>query len=334
MGSIIMPASVFATSLSEDAGERSGFALSRQQLIEHLREDHPFRTVLAKDDDILRIRSEEYADVVGDLLHALGAADQPGMPSLGQRLIKRLGPEWRSQVSISALLEIEAVANYHLRQRNRTGMLDRDALNTDIPTAIGDRRIAIMEALYDVMPIHLAQTPFFTRDWHAEDPVPLNSLFESERLPVAGSGFFDQRFVNYLSRRPELLQEINWRQFEGLSAEWLARSGYVVKIGPGRNDDSVDVRAWNPSAEPGTPPVLIVQCKREKRKIGKVVVKALWADIQDERASAGLIVTSNDISPGAAKVVEARAYPITIANRKQVLQWLTAMQKPAAGAVL
>jgi restriction system protein len=335
MAHIIMVASAFAASLSEDAGERSGLALSRQQLVEHLREDNPFRIAFARDDDLLRIGSEEYADAVGDLLHALGATDQPGMPTLGQRLIRRLGPDWRSRVGVMELLEVEAVANHYLRRRNETGTLDRDALDADVENTIGGRRVTIMDDLLDVMSVHLAQSPFFTRRVErAEDPVALTSLFESERLPMAGSGFFDQRFVNYLSGRPELLQEINWRQFEGLAAEWLARSGYDVELGPGRDDGSVDVRAWNAGVKPGTPPVLIVQCKREKRKIDKVVVKALWADVHAERADAGLIVTTNDISPGAAKVVEARAYPVTVANRDEVLRWLAAMRKPAAGLVL
>jgi len=153
-----------------------------------------------------------------------------------------------------------------------------DALDGDLENAIGWRRNAIMEDLLCVMSVQLAQSPFFTRVERAEDPVALTSLFESEHLPMAGSGFFDQRFVNYLSGRPELLQEINWRQFEGLTAEWLARSGYDVELGPGRDDGSVDVRAWNADAKPDTPPVLIVQCKREKRKIGKVVVKDRIAD--------------------------------------------------------
>jgi restriction system protein len=334
MGHIIMAASAFAVSLSEDTGERSGLALSRQQLVEHLREDHPFRIALARDDDVLRIGSEEYADAVGDLLHALGAADQPGMPTLGQRLIGRLGPDWRSRLDIEAILEVEAIGNYYLQRRNETGTLDRDALDADVENAIGERRAAIMENLLDVMSIHLAQSPFFTRVERAEDPVALTSLFESERLPIAGSGFFDQRFVNYLSGRPDLLKEINWRQFEGLAAELLMRSGYDVELGPGRDDGGVDIRAWNAGVKPDNPPVLIVQCKRERRKIGKVVVKALWADVCAERADAGLIVTANDISPGAAKVVEARAYPVTVANHSQVLRWLVAMRKPAAGVVL
>src|ERR1700688_1831918 len=106
MGRVIMAASALAVSLSEDAGERSGLALSRHQLVEHLRKDHPFRIALARDDYVVRVGSEEYADAVGDLLHALGAADQPSMPTLGQRLIRRLGEDWRSRVDVMAMLEV------------------------------------------------------------------------------------------------------------------------------------------------------------------------------------------------------------------------------------
>jgi restriction system protein len=329
-----MVASAFAASLSEDAGERSGLALSKDQLVEHLREDHPFRIMLTGEERIQRVESEEYADTVGDLLYALGAADEPGMPTLGQRLIRNLGPDWRALVDIEGVLQVEAVANHHLRRRSETGTLDRTALDADIEQAVGVYRAAILEHLLDAMSVHLARSPFFTREKRAEDPVALTSLFESERLPVVGSDFFDQRFVNYLSSRPELLKEINWRQFEGLTAEWLARNGYKVELGSGRDDGGVDVRAWNAGAKASAPPVMIVQCKREKRKIGKVVVKALWADVHAERAESGLIVTTNDISPGAARVVEARAYPITVANRDEVKRWLQAMRKPGAGEVL
>ena len=334
MGHIRTTASALAVSLSEDVGERSGLALNTYQLQEHLREHHPFRILLSNDNELLRVSSEDYADAVGDLLHVLGAAAQPGTPTLGERLIDKLSPDWMSKIDIMTILEIEAVANHHLRQRNKTGKLDRDALDSDLDNILGARRTAIMDSLLDAMSIHLALAPFFTRTEHAEEPLALTALFESEHLPVTKAGFIDQRFVNYLAARPQALGDMNWRQFESLTAEWLVRSGYEVEIGPGRDDGGVDVRAWNANAQPGVPPVLIVQCKREKREVGKTVVKALWADMQAENADAGLIVTTSDISPGAAKVIEARAYPVTVANRKEVLHWLTAMRKPGAGVIL
>jgi restriction system protein len=76
-----------------------------------------------------------------------------------------------------------------------------------------------------------------------------------------------------------------------------------------------------------------VQCKRQKRKVERVVVKALYADVLEERAGAGLVVTTSEISLGAASDIRARAYPITTANSKQVQNWIQAMRKPNAGIV-
>jgi restriction system protein len=53
-----------------------------------------------------------------------------------------------------------------------------------------------------------------------------------------------------------------------------------------------------------------------------------------EKASSGLVVTTSDLSRGAAEVVTARAYPVTVANGAQVKNWLSAMRKPQAGIVI
>lgn len=39
----------------------------------------------------MRVASEHYADTVGDLLFALGAVEEPGMPTITQRMAKFLG---------------------------------------------------------------------------------------------------------------------------------------------------------------------------------------------------------------------------------------------------
>jgi restriction system protein len=67
--------------------------------------------------------------------------------------------------------------------------------------------------------------------------------------------------------------------------------------------------------------------------VGRVIVKALYADLLHERAGTGLIVTTSDISPGAESDVRARAYPINTADRQQVLNWIQEMRKPNAGIV-
>ena len=68
--------------------------------------------------------------------------------------------------------------------------------------------------------------------------------------------------------------------------------------------------------------------------MGKLVVKALWADIQAEKANSGLIVTTSSLSPGARSTATARAYPIYEANRATLAKWITSMRTPDMGVFL
>ncbi|MBV7518926.1 restriction endonuclease [Ensifer sp. ENS12] len=330
MGHIIMPSFAFRSALSEDAGSRSGFALTEAEMLAHLPKGHHLREGL-EGDVAMRVGSDDYADTVGDLLHALGAVDQPGTPTLGIRLLQLLGRDWREFATLDEMMEIEAVGSHYLRLRN-TNNADQAAVLAELKTMVAGKP-GVWDALREAMTYHLAFSPYFTRSLTQPDPIALDALFASEKLPAEPECYFDQRFINYLANQPERLKDIHWRQFEGLTAEWFQRAGYSVELGPGRNDGSIDVRLWNADAAPGTPPAVIVQCKRQTRKVERVVVKALYADILEERADTGLVVTTSDISPGAASDVSARAYPITTANRTQVKAWIEAMRKPEAGVI-
>jgi restriction system protein len=79
---------------------------------------------------------------------------------------------------------------------------------------------------------------------------------------------------------------------------------------------------------------MLVQCKRQKAKIEKVVVKALWADVVAEGAESGLIVTTSSLSPGSANICKARAYPIEQANRETLKTWIQQMKTPGEGVFL
>lgn len=171
-----------------------------------------------------------------------------------------------------------------------------------------------------------------TIDWN--DTIAIKDLFETERLGGSHGEFFDQRFINYLNANFEDIDKINWRKFEGLAAEWFHRAGFRVEVGPGRNDDGVDLRAWPQTAMVGAPPCLIVQCKRQRDEVGKVVVKALWADVEHEGASRGLLVTTSRVSPGAKKTIVTRSYPVEIAERGTLRTWLSEMRSPLTGVFL
>lgn len=332
MGHIIMPAFAFRASLSEDAGVRSGFALTQQDMFDHLDPDNDITRQL-RTDDLLRLPSDGYADAVGDLLFALGAAETRGMPTLATRFIRMVGGDWRDLFELNQMLRMEAIAHEHLRRRN-CGTNDQDEVYAELKELFGGKASNVWETLQQAMAIELAQSPFYTRTLDKADMVALSDLFTSEKLPNEANRFFDQRFINYLAAQPDKVSAMNWRQFEGMTAEWFQREGYTVELGSGRGDGGVDVRLWNAASPPGAPPAVIVQCKRQKTKIEKVVVKGLYADLLHEQAGSGMIVTTSDMSPGAAKDIKARAYPITSANRQEVTRWIEAMRLPHSGIVM
>ena len=144
-----------------------------------------------------------------------------------------------------------------------------------------------------------------------KDTESLDSLFKgSSKEPEYGK-YIDQRFVNYLSTNQDKLENIHWRKFEELTAEYFFSSGYEVELGPGSNDDGVDVRVWEKYQNPDEDtPHIIIQCKRQKKKIEKVVVKGLYSDIQFFGAKYGLIVTTSELSVGARKTIMTRGYSI------------------------
>jgi restriction system protein len=146
--------------------------------------------------------------------------------------------------------------------------------------------------------------------------------------------FVDQRYVDYLAQNFGSVDEINWRKFEGLTAEFFKRLGIHVELSAGRNDDNVDLRLYPEKASDGVPPAVLIQCKRQKEKVGKVVVKALYADVLHEGAKSGLIVTSTAISPGAKKTCVARAYPVAAVERDALRKWIQAMRTPFSGVFM
>ncbi|WP_431776186.1 restriction endonuclease [Streptomyces cucumeris] len=180
---------------------------------------------------------------------------------------------------------------------------------------------------------HAVRTPWLhevPKAW--KDTLELAELFASESVTASYGRFFDQRFINYLASNFEEIGSVNWRKFEGLVAEYLYRAGFEVELGAGRNDNGVDIRVWESGGSTdSTPPTLIVQCKRERRKIEKVVVKALAADVRWEGARQGLLVATADWAPGTREVVRTRCYPVTEVNKDILRTWLLEMRETDRG---
>lgn len=328
MGGIWLQRIELVSTLSEHAGSKAGLALDGRQLRRHL-PDHT-DALTGRGDQLLRIRAEELAMMGAELLHAVGNTPSPELVM------------WPPPDLIPLLRDGSEMADLHgsmidiLKDElghSRPGPLDADAFLDRMRREHGPDGLAMavrfLQTFFQQQ--HQAIGSDFRRvEW--VDTVQLKDLFQSEDLSARYGQFLDQRFLDYLARNDQAIDAMNWRKFEGLAAEYFDRTGYRVVMSKGRNDDNVDLRVWNPEGRGA--PLLLIQCKRQKAKVGKVVVKALYADILEEKARGGLIVTSSSLSVGAERTCLARSYPIGQANRAALRSWLKAMQSPGAGVFM
>jgi restriction system protein len=338
MGTIWIPPNQFAAFIGDRLGFKSGLALTREEIIDNLDGYGSIAASIAQySDEPTPLRADEIEDAFQLLLHRLGVQNQKFVghgPTL-------LNLKYQNDTEKYHILEsvLSLLGSYHFDKGRRalSDGFDRAGFFAQVEAALSADAISIAAELVDLIESSERASLwdwFPARQTNWKQTVELKELFESESLTPMYGTFIDQRFVNYLSQNFEKIEKINWRKFEGLAAEYFSRNGYEVDIGPGRNDGGIDIRVWKANATKTAPPTILIQCKRQKEKIAKVVLKALWADVVDEKAESGLIVTSSTISPGADEVRYARSYPIQVADKFTLRKWLDQLRTPGTGIFL
>lgn len=318
--------------VTEIVGYKSGIALS----LKELQELSGKQTLWSgPPDQNIRIRSEEFETIIHGILYAVGNIPFPRVFMPGMRIFHQVKDD---EDLMKTYLGVHELFNSWLTEAVKT--YDKGGTKTIDPTPFiegakeqyGIEGTAIALGFVKDLILYQHSDPWHDcrrQDW--KDVVELEELFRSESLETLYGTFFDQRFIDYLDRDFDSVDRINWRKFEGFVAEYFQREGFYVEIGKGRNDEGVDIRVWSKHDDPTVPPAILIQCKRQKDKVEKVVVKALYADTIAEQAESGLIVTTSALSPGARKVCTARGYAIHEADRGTLKQWLKAMRTPSTG---
>ncbi|QXE12584.1 restriction endonuclease [Pseudomonas sp. Y5-11] len=331
---------VFADHLSEIAGQKVGLALSVPELCDHLSGDHRnLGDVLLKSEKAgLRIRSEEFEAVCYRLLHRIGytEGEENGIPPQ-----IKLYHKYKHNPRLLAIYEgVSEIFNEMMmdliEETTKGGGKSLDPSQIMKRCAVEFDRTGLDMAMEHIngfdhhMRISL-HTLSRCDEWAT--PLELKALFSGTLETPERGTFIDQRFINYLSNNDHRLGEMHWRKFEELTAEYFERDGFRVEIGPGTNDDGVDVRLWKPETLKDAEPTCLIQCKRQKAKIEKVIIKGLAADVQFMGADYGMIVTTSELSPGAQTTISARGYPIQVVERDAVKTWLTRLRTPGTGIV-
>lgn len=326
----------FTNYASEIVGYKAGLALSKDNLSAYMQEVYPSSNI----DEIFRLRSEELEAIISNILYRVGHYSDPDPLNPLMKLSLRWGhPKSKDKYS----KEGKDILNHFIlkdypKQIELIQQGKQEKTINPLPILeyairkygqVGkELAILIMENYNESLNRSLLNELRRT-EW--KDTVELRELFETQNLETLHGTFFDQRFIDYLARNNHHVGKINWRKFEGLTCEFFEKSGFRVEIGPGSNDDGVDARVWPKQQDKNLPPAIIIQCKRQKEAIEKIQVKALYADILQEKAESGLIVTTSVLSPGAKKTCVARDYPIYAVDGTKVKQWISLLRTPGTG---
>ena len=337
MSGITVSGLSFWETLSESVGFKTGVTLGRDELAELFKSDLRFAELAdlpADEQHGRRFESVEYEELYHFILFKLGRLEHEGRSFPVIALHHKYKTHPAQYATAMGVAELFVEFGNSIEWERVVKAIDPSPFLRSARERYGVRGLDMaMELLGSVNARAIGSPWSRAREVNWDDEVALRDLFKSEGLIAPDGPFIDQRYIDFLHRNFDRIDEVNWRKFEGLTGEFFLREGYEVQLGPGRNDGGVDLRVWPKGNAPGQPPTLLVQCKREKAPISRVVLKALYADVVHEGATSGLIVTTSRLSPGARNDRNARGYPIEEAERPTVKAWIEKLRQPGAGYV-
>lgn len=324
MGGIWGSREFFSDALTEIAGYKAGVVLTDAELLELMREQEEVARILDPEGPGGgRLHSSSFEEAVVYLLYRLGNTPSPSNVSITIEMFHRYRNGSKAKIYDALMEAYLRFMEGELASGGPGHVIDPSPLMMEMFERFGLAGASMSLELVKGLQRDMHRSAWgLIRNMEWRDTVELSGLFKSAGLETQHARFFDQRYINYLAENFADIDRMHWRKFEGLTAEFFEREGFRVQLGPGSNDGGVDVRVYPAEAQPDLPPMILVQCKRQKAKIEKTLVKAVYADVLDEGAGSGLIVTTSTLSPGAEAVRTARNYPIEAADRKTLRTWL------------
>lgn len=336
MGAILIKRNHLIGNTGEVVGYKSGLGLTLEEFNDIIPSPyHPYW--FGESESFIRIRAEEYEELIAHLLHKLGNTESPNIPFISSKYLKIKDKD--SEI-FNIFLDLFSLFSDFLKNEIEEFKKDKLKSNKINPTPFiefGHNKYGIKGRMVAIDILEQYTLKQHVSPWgkirmtNWVDVAELKGLFESESLSTFYGKFIDQRYIDYLSHNFDSINEINWRKFEALTCEFFHKNGYYVEIGEGRDDDGIDARIWSKEENKTDPPAILIQCKRYRSKIEKMVVKSLYADVLEYGAQSGLIVTTSSLSPGAEKTCIARKYPIEQANRESLKKWIENMRSPYTG---
>ncbi|WP_298511041.1 restriction endonuclease [uncultured Kordia sp.] len=111
----------------------------------------------------------------------------------------------------------------------------------------------------------------------------------------------NSNLLEYLSRNPKSIYNINPRKFEELVAQLFKYEGYYVELTKASNDGGKDIYAYKKDFF--NEQLFAVECKRfsENNKVGRPILQKLYGVVEHEKLTGGILVTSSFFTKPAKK---------------------------------
>ena len=131
----------------------------------------------------------------------------------------------------------------------------------------------------------------------------------------------NQELFEQITKTPDLIQNLDWRQFEFLLDAIFRNHGYRTELGPGGNDGGVDIRLYQHDLIGEV--VTLVQAKRYdiRHPIGLEAVAALHAIADAEQANRALFVTTSRYLPSAQRFAATKRKKLILTTSRDVIAW-------------
>ena len=232
----------FIEQFKEICGYKTGLSLTTPNLLELIASFDIADESSLGSSNLVRLHSSEYEEVVNHLLYSLGYIDVPDPRFSSASLFHEIKHDPEK-------IEMHSnIISYFLdtwRENIVDGEIDPGPVLEYARNEYGLEGLKHAMSFLKGMVRQLNSSPWsMARAVNWVDEIELKDLFESEKLSTFHGKFFDQRYINYLQRNISELGRINWRKFEGLTAEFFARDGFEVSMGPGRGDGGIDIREF------------------------------------------------------------------------------------------
>lgn len=131
-----------------------------------------------------------------------------------------------------------------------------------------------------------------------------------------------ERIIIELDVCPNLIYEIQPRQFEELIEKLLIDQGYETKLTQKTRDGGKDIIATKIIL--GSPVVLYIECKRygEKNSVDVGIVRSLYGVQTSDKVNKSILFTTGKVTSDAKKFVKAQGNLMSIVTAEEIKQMI------------